>query len=78
MALEVVRANGVTAIGDMAGREPIHESYKALEDGGELNLKVMLTVGMFTEGRHGDGTWEANANPLSRQWKITTLISSMR
>ena len=64
MALEVVRANGVTAIGDMAGREPIHESYKALEDGGELNLKVMLTVGMFTEGRHGDGTWEANAQPF--------------
>ena len=64
MALDVVRANGVTAIGDMAGREPIHETYKALEDGGELSLKVMLTVGMFTEGRHGDGTWEAHPQPF--------------
>ena len=64
MALDVVRANGVTAIGDMAGRYPIHETYKALENSGELNLKVMLTVGMFTEGRHGDGTWEANAQPF--------------
>ncbi|MDH4013571.1 MAG: amidohydrolase [Chromatiales bacterium] len=64
MALNVVRANGVTAIGDMAGRYPIHETYKALENSGELNLKVMLTVGMFTEGRHGDGTWEAHAQPF--------------
>ena len=64
MALDVVRANGVTAIGDMAGRYPIHESYKALEEEGKLNLKVMLSVGMFTEGRHGDGTWEANAQPF--------------
>jgi len=63
-ALNVVRANGVTAIGDMAGRYPIHETYKALENSGELNLKVMLTVGMFTEGRHGDGTWEAHAQPF--------------
>ncbi|MGD9407488.1 MAG: amidohydrolase [Gammaproteobacteria bacterium] len=64
MALDVVRANGVTAIGDMAGRYPIHETYKALEEEGKLNLKVMLSVGMFTEGRHGDGTWEANAQPF--------------
>ena len=64
MALDVVRANGVTAIGDMAGRYPIHETYKALEEKGKLNLKVMLSVGMFTEGRHGDGTWEANAQPF--------------
>ena len=34
MALDVVRANGVTAIGDMAGRYPIHETYKALEEKG--------------------------------------------
>lgn len=59
-ALDIIRANGVTAIGDMAGREPVHETYKSLDEAGELNLRVMLAVGMNSFGRNGDGTWEVH------------------
>lgn len=57
-ALSVMRANGITAHGDMAGREPVHETYKTLDEAGELNGRVMLAVGMNSFGRNGDGSWE--------------------
>ena len=59
-SLDIMRANGVTALGDMAGREPVHETYKSLDDAGELNLRVMLAVGMNSFGRNGDGSWEVH------------------
>lgn len=59
-ALDEMRANGVTAIGDQAGRKPIHETYRSLDQAGELNLRVMLSVGMNSFGRNGDGDWEIN------------------
>jgi hypothetical protein len=59
-ALDIMRANGITALGDMAGREPIHETYKSLDDAGNLNMRVMLAVGMNSFGRNGDGSWEVH------------------
>jgi predicted amidohydrolase YtcJ len=59
-ALDIMRSNGITAVGDMAGREPVHETYKSLDDSGELNLRVMLAVGMNSFGRNGDGSWEVH------------------
>lgn len=57
-ALDVMRANGVTAIGDAAAREPIHETYKSMDDAGDLKMRVLVAVGMNSFGRNGDGQWE--------------------
>ena len=63
-ALDIIRANGVTALGDMAGREPVHETYKSLDEASELNLRVMVAVGMNSFGRNGDGSWEMHPQPF--------------
>lgn len=60
MALDEMRANGITALTDMAGREPIHETYRSLDQAGELNLRVNVAVGMNSFGRNGDGHWETH------------------